>query len=233
MAEGRPAAAGWAYVSLVGAIPGTGRTARRTILIQFVAFEGIAVALALLYGRLGALPLGTVAIGIASVGSAMMLRLSEDISTLDLPASYRRLLFGSSADVVLGLVSFVGLLTYLLTRTPGDSDGLLVSLLGDPLPAPAVFFALLVAWDLCYRIGTGWLASVAGLWRSVAFAGRLGPPQRATSVRADGLTIAFAGLQLLLVPFLRSEPLLAFLLLGHVAAVAIVSMASILVLRRS
>jgi len=50
--------------------------------------------------------------------------------------------------------------------------------------------------------------------------------------RADALTIAFAGLQLLLVPFLLEEPLLLVAVSGHVAAVAVVSGFSILWLRR-
>ena len=92
---------------------------------------------------------------------------------------------------------------------------------------PVVYFALLVGWDLCYRIGTGWWASVTGLWRTVAFGGRFDERTRRSYVRLDALTIAFAGLQLLLVPFLWTDRFLSVVVLGHVGMVFLVSSLSV------
>lgn len=222
----------WAYVSIVSVLPGISLDGRLALLVQFVLFEAAAVVLAVWFDRLSALPSATAAIAVTTAGSGLMLLLSDRIRRLDPPAAYHRLLFESSIDVLLGVVAFLALVTSLLVDTGGTTPGLLERLLGEPLPTPAVFFALVILWDLCYRIGTGWWASLTGLWRSVKFRRTIDPEAATDYRRADLLTMAFAGLQLLLVPFLWPHRLLAGALLGHVLAVLVVSTAAILVLRR-
>lgn len=212
--------ADWAYVTLVSAVPGLSLDSRAALAVQFLLFEGVAVALAAWYGRWEALLFATIAIGVATIGSGLMLLLSDKVRALDPPARYRQALFHSSIDVVMGLVAFIGLLTYLLISGRGT---LLQRVLGDPVPAPAIFFALLVAWDLSYRIGTAWWASITGLWRAATFGRGLPTSVRQKYARVDLYTLAFAGLQLLLVPFLWGDRVLAWLVIGHVVAVAIVS----------
>ena len=223
---------GWAYVSLVNAVPGVTLGPRQALAVQFGLFEAAAVVLAAAYGRWEALPVATVAVLVATAGSAFMLSLSERIRALEPPAPYRRTLFDSSVDVLMGLVAFVALLTYVLVGARSPDGGLLVRLLGDPLPALPVAFALLLAWDVCYRIGTAWWVSLSGLWRALAYDGRLDDAARAASVGIERRAVAFAALQLLLVPFLRAEPLLAAALVGHVGAVAVVSGLTVALSRR-
>jgi hypothetical protein len=163
----REDSSGWAYVSIVSALPWLSMGGRRAIALQFVLFEGVAVALGVWYARWSALALGTVAIAVASAGSYLMLGLTDRIQRLDPPTSYRRAVFDSSIDVVMGVIAFVALVTYLLVDA--GSPGLLEWYLGAPLPPLAVFFALVVAWDLCYRIGTGWWAAITVLWRSACY----------------------------------------------------------------
>ncbi len=219
----------WAYITLVSVVPGLSLGSRSALAVQFLLFEGFAVGLAAWYGRWEALLFGTIAIGVATIGSGLMLLLSDKVRALDPPARYRRALFHSSIDVVMGLVAFIGLLTYLLVSGRGT---LLQRVLGDPVPAPAIFFALFVAWDLSYRIGTAWWASITGLWRAATFGRRLPVAVREKYARVDLFTLAFAGLQLLLVPFLWSDRVLAWLVIGHVVAVAIVSSLAIALQRR-
>lgn len=215
---------GWAYVSLVSALPGVTPDPRLALAVQFLCFEGVAIGLAAWYERWGALPFATSAILVATLGSGLMVVLSERVLELDPPDPYRRILFESSLDVVMGLIAFIALLSHLLANGQG---ALLRRLLGDPLPAPAVFFALFLAWDLSYRIGTAWLASITGFWRSISFGRALEPAARRAYVRTDLLTMSFAGLQLLLVPLLWPDRVLAGLVVGHVVAVALVSSVAI------
>jgi len=106
--------------------------------------------------------------------------------------------------VVLGVVAFVALVTYLFVVDPrGPGAGLIASLLGPQPPAPVVFLTLLILWDLCYRIGTGWWASVVALWRSLRYT--VDPQESSAHRRADLATMAFGLLQLGLVPFVRDE----------------------------
>jgi hypothetical protein len=223
--------AGWAYLGIVSAVPGLNVDVRLAIAVQFLLFQGAAVLLAVWYELWGALPVATVAIGVATAGSYLMVNLSGRIRRARPPEAYQRYLFQASIDVVMGVLAFVTFVTYLLVGA-SSGESLLAAVLGEPLPAPAVFLALLIAWDLCYRIGTGWWASVTGLWRSLTMGGELETATKEAARRADALTIAFAGLQLLLVPFLLEEPLLLVAVSGHVAAVAVVSGFSILWLRR-
>lgn len=210
---------GWAYVSLVSALPGRSMDERSAIAIQFGLFEGAAVVLAAQYDLWHVLPFATVVITISSLGSGLMIVLSERIRALSPPEPYRRLLFDSSIDIVMGLVAFIALITYLIVDAQVPEPGFLDRIVGAPIPVPAVFFTLLVAWDLCYRIGVGWWAGMTALWRTVAFGGRFDEPARAGYVHADLITLAFAGLQLLVVPFVWPNRFLAMALLGHVVAV--------------
>lgn len=213
---------GWAYVSLVTVLPGLSINPFVALGAQFVVFEGAAIVLAATYGLWQALPLATGAITITTLGSALMVSLSDRIHSLEPPDPYRRLLFDSSVDVVMGLVAFIALVTYLLVDA-GGGMGLFERLLGVSLPAPVAYFTLLVAWDLSYRIGIGWWASVTGLWRAIAFGKRFDETAAAGYVRTDVLTMAFAGLQLGLVPFLWADQFLVIVVLGHVGAVFAVS----------
>lgn len=224
---------GWAYVSLVSALPGVTLSERAALAVQLLVFEGGAVALSAATGRWDALPLATAAVVVATAGSAAMLSLSRRIRALAPPERYRRTLFDSSVDVVMGLVAFVALGTYLLLGARSPDGGLLVRLLGDPLPALPVAFGLLVAWDVCYRIGTAWWVSITGLWRTVAFGSGFDPATRRGYLAIERRVLGFAALQLALVPLLWPERPLALAVLGHVLAVLAVSGLTIALLRRS
>lgn len=214
---------GWAYLSLVEVLPGRPPATSLALAGQFLVFEAAALGLAAGYDIWAAVPVATVAITISTLGSGLMMRLNDRIRALSPPSRYRRLLFDSSVDVVMGLVAFLFLVTYLLVDARGPGPDALDTLLGSPLPAPAVFLSLVVGWDLAYRIGIGWWASVTGLWRAVVYTDRFDPATKRAFARADGLTIGFAALQLLLVPFLWPVQPLALLVLGHVLAVLAVS----------
>ncbi|NHN60934.1 hypothetical protein G9466_17870 [Halorussus sp. JP-T4] len=218
---------------MVGAIPGLGLSPPVAVVVQFAVFEGLVLALAAAYDLWAAVPAGTAAVGVAAAGSYLMLALGGEIRRVETPEPYRRLLFSSSIEVVLGVLAFVALLTVLFSadaRTGGVSP--FARLLGDAPPAPAVYLALLVLWDLCYRIGTGWWASLTGLWRTLRYRDRFDAPTRAGLRRVDLLTVGFALVQLLLVPFVRDRPLLVAAVVGHVVAVTLVSGASVLLLGR-
>lgn len=223
----------WVYESIVGTIPGLALSQSVAVAVQFSVFEGLVLAFAAVYDLWGAAPAGTAAVVVAAVGSYVMLALGEEIRRLGAPDPYRRLLFSSSIEVVLGVLAFVALLTYLLAADARTGRvPLLTLLLGETPPAPAVFLALLVLWDLCYRIGTGWWASVTGLWRTLGYAGGFDDETRHRLGRIDLLTIGFALVQLALIPFVRGRTLLVAAIAGHVLAVAVVSGTSFLLLRR-
>ncbi|WP_435180756.1 DUF7530 family protein [Halorussus sp. AFM4] len=224
----------WVYESIVGAIPGLALSPPVAVGVQFALFEGLVLVLAAVYDLWAAVPAGTAAVGVAAAGSYLMLALGDEIRRVETPAAYRRLLFSTSIEVVLGVLAFVALLTVLFSvdartgRVP-----LFARLLGETPPAPAVSLALLVLWDLCYRIGTGWWASLTGLWRTLRYRDRFDARTRAGLRRVDLLTVGFALVQLLLVPFVRDRPVLVAAVVGHVVAVTAVSGASVLLLRRS
>lgn len=216
----------WTYESLVGAVPGIGVSPARAVALQFAGFEAGVLALGWLYDLPAAAAAGTVAVGVAAGGSAAMLWLGERIRDLPAPAAYRRLLFGTSVEVALGLVAYAALLTYLFVHDPRDGASLVVDLLGTHPPLPAVFLALLILWDLCYRIGTGWWAAVAALYRSTRYA--FEPAVAAAFRRLDLANAAFALLQLVLVLPVRDHPVLVAALVGHALAVWAVLAASLL-----
>ena len=220
----------WVYESLLGTVPGVRVSSRTAIGIQFLGFEAAILAVAAIYDLWAAVVPGTVAVVVATVGSWLMLRFSRAVRELPRPTAYRRLLFGSSIDVVLGVLAFVALVTYLFVVDAGGSDGsasLLGDLFGAEPPALAVGLALLVLWDVVYRIGTCWWASVVGLWRAITYA--FGPESTRAYQRIDAINVGFAAVQLLLVPLVVGHTVLLVAVVGHVLAVAIVATLSITV----
>ncbi len=221
----------WTYESIVDAIPGVTFPDWLALTIQFVLFEGLLLVLAWRYDLWNAVPAGTSAVVVATAGSALMLAIARQIRQLTMPSAYRKLLFGSSIEVVLGLFSYVGLVTYLFVYNPRqEGTPLLESLLGAEPPIPAMFLTLLVLWDVCYRIGTAWWACVVGFWNAVRYP--TNPGLRTELRRIDLFVVGFALLQLVLVPFVWGYDLLVFALVGHVVAVVCVSSAAIFVRSR-
>lgn len=221
----------WVYESIVGALPGIDLPAWAAIALQFVLFEFAAVATAWYYGLWRALVPATVVIAIAAVGSAEMLRIGTLARRAGVPTAYRRFLFGSNIEVVLAVLAYVALLTHLFVWDPRQTPpGLLTDALGPNPPVVAVYLLLLVLWDVCYRIGTGWWASVAALWRSARF--RFDSETSALLRRADLETMGFGFVQLALLPFIMNRPVLVAVVVGHVVAVTLVTGLSVVLLRR-
>ena len=211
----------WVYESLVGGIPGLGVSRTLAVALQFVIFEVGVVALGWYYGVWNAVAAGTVAVVVAAIGSVEMHRLGAKNRLLGTPPEHKRLLFGSSIEIVLGVLAFIALVTYLFAW-----DGTLLDrLFGADPPIPVVYLTLLVLWDLTYRIGTSWWSAVVALWRAVHV--DLSPEERSTVRRLDAENIGFSLIQLVLVPFLITEPVLLGAVVGHVIAVAIVCTAAI------
>jgi hypothetical protein len=220
----------WTYESIVGALPGIRLSAAQAIALQVGLFEAAVLLLAWGYDLWTAVVPGTVAVGVAAVGSLAMLRLGRGVREQDVPEPYRRLLFGSSIEVVLSVLAFVALVTHLFVFDPARAaEPLLAGLLGSEPPVPVVYLMLLVLWDLCYRIGTSWWAAVVSLWRSLRYS--FDPETGRALARLDATNVAFAGVQALLVPFLVDQPVLLAAVGGHVVAVTVVSAAAILATR--
>ena len=221
----------WVYESLVGTVPGVDVSPRTAVVVQFVVFETAVLAVAAVYDLPDAVVPGTAAVVVATVGSWLMLRFSRAVRAIPGPERYRRLLFGSSVDVVLGVLAFVTLVTYLFVIDPRGSDRpLLVELFGPEPPAVAIWLALLVLWDVVYRIGTCWWASLVGLWRAVGC--EVTPESKRRYRRVDAIPVGFASVQLLLVPFVVDRPILLVGLGGHLAAVVAVATLSIVIQQR-
>jgi hypothetical protein len=222
----------WVYESIVGALPGLDLSDRLAIGIQFTVFEVALLVVAASYGLWEAVIPGTVAVVVAAVGSWLMLRYSRAVRALRSPDGYRRVLFGSNIEVVLGVMAFVLFVTYLFVIDPRSSEvPLLNEILGPEPPAVAVALMLLILWDVIYRIGTCWWATVAGLWRSIVYG--FGPNTTREYARTDGLNVAFAAVQLLFVPFVLEHWLLVAALVGHVIAVVTVAALSVYIQYRS
>jgi len=217
---------GWVYEHIVAALPGASVRPRTAIALQFAGFEAAVLALAVGYGRPAAALAGTAIVVVATAGSAAMVTIARSIRAAAAPARYRQLLFGSNVEVVLGVLAYAALATVLVVE---PEPGLLARWLGASPPAPAVFFAFVLGWDVCYRMGVGWWASVVGCWRSLT--GAFDRETAAAYRRADLATMGFATVQLALVPVVWDVPLLALAVLGHVGAVWIVSGASLAALR--
>ncbi|UWG50554.1 putative membrane protein [Halalkaliarchaeum sp. AArc-CO] len=208
----------WVYESIVGTIPGVRVSDRTAIAIQLVGFEAAVLVIAAVYGLWGAVLPGTIAVAVAGVGSWLMLRFSRAVRNLDAPEPYRRLLFGSSIEMALSVFAFVLLVTYLFVVDPrGTGPTLVESLFGADPPAIAVALMLVITWDVVYRIGTCWWATVVGLWRALQY----GFDRETTRkyVRIDALNVGFAGVQLFLVPFVFDHPVLLIGFAGHLFAV--------------
>ena len=219
----------WVYESIIGALPGVNLTRGEAVAIQLVAFEAAVLVLAWYYGLWWAALAGTAAVVVAAVGSVEMIRISRFARAADAPEPYRRLLFGSSIEVVLSVLAFVALVTHLFVFDPRTGTPLIETLFGAEPPILVVYLTLLVLWDVCYRIGTGWWASVVALWRSARY--RFDAETVATLRRADRETMLFGFVQLLLVPFVLDYPVLLVALIGHVLAVVAVTSLSLALLR--
>ncbi len=216
----------WVYESLVGTIPGIRLSPGRAIAVQIGAFETAVLGVAAWFDLWNAVPAATAAVVVAGIGSWLMLVFSRRVRAIDTPKPYRRLLFGSSIEVALGVVAFVLFVTYLFVLDPGDGEPtLLAAILGPDPPAPAVFLLLLICWDVVYRIGTCWWATLVGLWRALRY--DFGPETASQLRRVDSLNVAFAGVQLLLLPFVLTHPALIVALSGHLIAVVVVASLSV------
>jgi len=219
----------WVYEGIVGALPGLDLSPRAVLGLQFVLFETALLALAWVYDLREAAVAGTVAVVVATAGSAELLRIGRRVRRASTPESYRRLLFGSNVEVVLSVFAFVALVSHLFVADPrGSGTPLVEALLGPEPPILAVYLMLLILWDVCYRIGAGWWASVAALWRSARY--RFDGESRRELRLADAETALFGLLQLAFVPFLLEYPVLLVVVSGHVVAVLLVSGASIALL---
>ena len=211
----------WVYESLVGGIPGLGVSRRLAVALQFLIFQVGVLAFGWYYGLWDAVVAGTVAVLVAAIGSVEMHRLGEANRRLSTPPEHKRLLFGSSIEIVLGVLAFIALLTYLIAW-----NGTLIDrLFGPNPPIPVVYLTLLILWDLTYRIGTSWWSAVVALWRAINV--DLTPSEASRVKRLDAENIGFSAIQLALVPFLIGEPILLGAVVGHVLAVAIVCSAAI------
>jgi hypothetical protein len=220
----------WVYESIVGALPGIELTDRQAIALQLGLFEVGVLVFAWAYDLWEAAIAGSVAVFVAAVGSVVMLRMGRTTRRADVPDAYQRLLFGSSIEVVLGVLAFVALVTHLFVFDPRQAETpILVELFGPEPPIVVVYLMLLVLWDLCYRIGTSWWAAVVAIWRSwrYSFDGETARALR----RADGWNVVFGLSQLALVPFVADQPVLLTAVGGHVVAVTVVSAAAAATIR--
>lgn len=222
----------WVYESIIRSVPGVNTSRRTALAVQFVAFEAAVVLLGWYHGLGQAAVAGTVGVLVAVAGSAFMLRLSSGLRSEPSIERYLDLLFGSSIEIVLGLVSFTLLIVYAFVYDPaGTGPTLVADLLGERPPLLFSFVLLMIGWDVAYRIGVGWWACVVGFWRSLRYGSDLEGGTARRFARLDAMTVGFAGLQLLTVPVLSGHPLLQAAVIGHVLAVGVVAGASIAVLR--
>jgi hypothetical protein len=220
----------WVYESIVGALPGIDLRESEAVALQFVVFEVGIVLLAYLYDLWSAALAGTAAVVVAAAGSVAMRRLGIGTRELDAPEPYRRLLFGSSIEVVLAVLAFIALVTHLFVFDPQESAIPLVSsLFGPEPPVLVVYLTLLVLWDLCYRIGTSWWAAVVALWRAYRY--DFDADTARAYRRLDGMNVLFAAGQAILLPFLLDQPVLLLAVGGHIGAVTVVSGAAMLMTR--
>lgn len=238
----------WTYESIVGALPGMNLSTAAVVVLQVLLFEVGMLGVVAAYGLWAAVPAGTAAVIVAAVGSYLMTKIAVTNRTVPAPDHYYRLLFGSSIEVVLAVLVFCALVTHLFVFDPANAGSslpaarllpvavepaaipLVTELFGPEPPVPAVFLALLVLWDLCYRIGTSWWAGVVSLYREL----RLSPTGEAAAAfrRLDWFNVAFAVVQLALVPVVADRPVLLLAVGGHVLAVTAVSVLSILLSHR-
>jgi hypothetical protein len=221
----------WVYESLVSAVPGLDLSDRAALLTQFVVFEAIVLAVAAVYDLWTAVPAGTAAIVVAVAGSWLMLTFSRTVRRIQPPRTYRRLLFGSSIELALSVMAFVLFVTYVFVVDPRDGGSLVTELLGPEPPAVAIVLLLLITWDVIYRIGACWWATVVGLWRALRYG--FDRETTRTLTRLDALNVAFAGVQVAMVPFVLGHLVLVAAVVGHLFAVVVVSAATVVLQRRA
>lgn len=209
----------WVYESIIGALPGISVSRGLALAIQLLLFEAGVLVFAAYYELWSAAIAGTVAVLVAALGSFEMLRISRISRSVEVPPVYRRLLFGSSFEVVLAVLAYIALVTHLFVFDPQQRgpQALVTQLFGPDPPVVVVYLTLLVLWDVCYRIGTNWWAAVTAVWRS--FHLQLDTETRAVFRRVDLESIAFGTLQLVLVPFVLDQPVILAALVAHVGAI--------------
>ncbi|ERG97085.1 hypothetical protein [Haloquadratum walsbyi] len=222
----------WVYESIISALPGIEIPNTLAIGIQLVFFETAVLVFAALDDNATIAIVGSAAVLLATLGSVEMLRISRLVRSRSVPTIYKRLLFGSKVETVLGVLVYVALVTHLFVFEPRQSaQSILHSLLGPNPPVVVMYVLLLVGWDISYRIGTNWWASLLGLWRAgrYRFSGagprefNLDPETARLLRRADSETALFGLLQLSIVPVLESGSVLQNVLIAHVIAVVAVS----------
>ncbi|ADJ13641.1 DUF7530 family protein [Halalkalicoccus jeotgali] len=220
----------WTYESIVSALPGIDLSDRVAVAFQLALFQVGVFALAAVYDAWSAALVGTAAVIVAAGGSVVMLRMGALVRSVSVSGSYRKLLFGSNVEVVLSVLAFIALVTYLLVVDPRQSaTPLLNELFGPEPPMVLVYFALLVCWDLCYRIGASWWIGVVSLWRTLRYP--VDSETGATLGQVDLLNVGFGLLQVILVPFVLDHPSLVVALGGHILAVTTFSGSSYLIAR--
>ena len=220
----------WVYESIVGALPGIRMPTWAALAIQLVVFEVAVIVMSWYYNTWNAAIVATAVVFVATIGSIEMLRISTLVRRIDVPPTYRALLFSSNMEVVLSVLAYIAMLTHLFVFDPQTSSTPLVeTLFGEEPPVLVVYLMLLVLWDISYRIGTGWWASVTGLWRSFRF--EFDKETARVFQRADIETWGFGILQLVLVPFVIDQPVLLAALLAHVLAVTVVTSVSVALLQ--
>lgn len=232
----------WVYESIVSALPGADLAGPAAIALQIFVFEVALLVVGAAYGLWNAVLPGTAAVVVAAVGSFLMLKLGDTNRTLRVHGRYYRLLFGSSIEVVLAVLAFVALVTHLFVYDPAFvgrwpvADALpfpvaqaeiplVTTLFGERPPVVAVYLALLLLWDLCYRIGASWWIAVVSLYRELRLprAASAGAAFR----RLDVLNVGFALVQVALLPFITDRPVLLIAVGGHIVAVTAVSAAAV------
>jgi hypothetical protein len=217
----------WVYESIIAALPGIDVSTPLAITIQLGFFEAGIVLAAWYYDLWSAAIIGTAAVFVAAVGSIEMLRISTLVRGQAIPETYRRLLFGSSVEVVLSVLTYIALVTHLFVS---NDSRLIEQFMGSEPPIIVIYLMLLILWDVCYRIGTGWWTSITALWRSYRYRAQFDARTALALRRADIENVTFGVLQLVLLPFLPNQSVLAAVLVAHVIAVGIITGLSILLL---
>ncbi|WP_436901457.1 DUF7530 family protein [Halovenus halobia] len=226
-----PYSESWVYEGIVGALPGIAVSPRVALAMQFLLFESAVLVVGFVYDLPEAALAGTVAVVVATAGSAELIRIGARVREIPVPEPYRRLLFGSNIEVVLSVLAYIALITHLFVFDPRQAEvPLLDALFGPEPPVVAVYLMLLILWDVCYRIGAGWWASVAALWRTLRY--EFDPKSRRSLRRIDGEVALFGLAQCAFLPFLVGQPVLFVVVAGHVLAVVLVNGLSVLLLSR-
>ena len=221
----------WVYESIVGALPGINLPTWAAVAIQLLVFEVAVIALAGFYGLWAAAFAGTAAVVVAAIGSVEMIRIGTLVRRIDVPEDYRDLLFSSNVEVVLSVLAYIALVTHLFVFDPQQGGETLIDrLFGPDQPILVVYLMLLILWDVCYRIGTGWWAAITSLWRSARY--QFDPETTAVLRRADMEILGFGLLQLVLIPFILEFPVLLAAVVAHVIAVTAVMSLSVILLGR-